>query len=209
MVPVDEVRCKFSGRIFLLGNGPSLKENNLDLLDKSEVMSINRAGRDCPGAKFHLCSGDLTQLGTTPEYILFYGVESMYPTPRLAHINSKVILTRIQGPGHIFEEKPSIGLPRALDLRYGWQVTAGGVLAIYIAWWMGYNPIYLLGYDGYGTHYTDRHGGEHIPDHEKNVPEFEDKIDLLLKYNPRLEVINLNHKSRYCNLFVRDFLSVL
>ncbi len=205
MIPIGNVRDKFSGRIFLLGNGPSLLDNDLSKLDKEEVLTMNRSGRDVPNAKFHLASGDLTVLGTEPEFVLFYGQESMYPGTRLSFLRSPVILIRVNGPGQKFKEMPSLGIPGRFDLRYGWGVTAAGVLAVYAAWWLGYREIYLLGYDGYGAHYTDRHCGDHIPNHAKNVPEFVSKVDDLMAYDSSLKVVNLNPKNTYGNLAVDIF----
>lgn len=200
MEQIGDYRNRFSGRIFLLGNGPSLLENDLSNLEKGEVMTMNRSGKDVKNTKFHLASGDLTQLGTKPEYVVFYGQESMYPAPRLANIASQVILVRGRGPGQLFDKQPLIDVPRRFDLRYGWPVTAGGLLAVYCAWWMGYREIYLLGYDGYGTHYTDRHGGQFRPSHEKLVPEFIEGISALLDHDPGLKVVNLNPENKYGNL---------
>lgn len=200
MENIANYKDRFSGRIFLIGNGPSLLENDLSNLEKEEIMTMNRSGRDIPNTKFHLASGDLTVLGTKPEYVIFYGQESMYPAPRLRNINSPVILIRGCGPGQHFKKQADWGIPREFDLRYGWPVTSAGHLAIVVAWWMGYNPIYLLGYDGYGTHYTDRHGGMYRPEHEKIVPQFVTGINKLLKFDSRLEVINLNPDNKYGNL---------
>lgn len=200
MQHINNYRNSRSGRLFILGNGPSLLDNDLTRLDKYEVMTINRSWRDVPGAMFHLASGDLTGIRQPPQNILFYGTESMYPPTRIAQFPSNIILIRMQGPGHIFKEVSYVGIPRAFDLRYGWNVTAGGVLAIYCAWWLGYRDLYLMGYDGYGNHYTNNWRGADVPDHVKLVPEFKSLVRKLLEFDSELQITNMNHNTTYKDL---------
>lgn len=197
MDSIGNYRNRHSGRIFLLGNGPSLADYDLSKLSPNECISMNRSWRDMPRALYHCISGDLrVNLNPFPQHIFFLGQPDQYPNLRM---KCPVILvqTRILGV-HIPVPKEDIGVPARFDLRRGWPITHCGLFAVYASWWLGFREIYLLGYDGYGNHYTDPTRRQ--PDHAKLKREFVGNVNALLEYDSKLNVYNCNPKNAYKNL---------
>ena len=195
-----------SGRIFILGNGQSLIEHDLSRLDPIETITINRAWKMKPGALYHCCSGDLRGIREEPQNIFFLGQESQYPQ---VPVSCPVVLvqTRILG-AKFHPPTKKLDVPPALDLRLGWPPTHCGLFAIFGAWWLGFEEIYLLGYDGYGGHYTKKDWDLIIPE-EKVKEEFRSYIRLFQEEtNYKVEIYNCNLNNAYKNLPFKDFCEV-
>ena len=194
---IDNYHNKHSGRVFLFGNGPSLADYDLSKLNPSECITMNRSWRDMPRALYHCVSGDLrVNFSPLPQHILFLGQPEQYPNyrPKCPVI---LVQTRIIGV-RIPEPKVDLGIPAMFDLRRGWPITHCGVFAAQAAWWLGFRKLYLLGYSGYGNHYTDPTSQE--PDHTKLKREFVNTINALLRYDRTLEMYNCDPHNAYKNL---------
>ncbi|MHA2389973.1 MAG: hypothetical protein ACXACW_14735 [Candidatus Hodarchaeales archaeon] len=192
---LEQYYNKESGRVFLLGNGPSLAEYDISKLNPNEVIAINRSWRECPTALYYCTSGDLQKQIGNPKNVLFLGQPEQIknikcPAPVI------LIQTRILGV-RIPEPKTSLGIPPQFDLRWGWPPTHVGLFALYAAWFLGFREIWLLGYDGYGLHYSNV--DPNVPDHDKLIPEFVKYGNRLTEYDSTLKVYNCNHRNKYCN----------
>jgi len=117
------------------------------------------------------------------------------------------VQTKILGV-KVREPNKQLPIPKHLDLRYGWPPTHCGLFAVYAAWFLGFNPIYLLGYDGYGTHYVDdvKHDWRNYEaKHEKAIIDFRQYIDKLLEFDQNVNIYNCNPSNAYGNLGVAIF----
>lgn len=194
---------RHAGRVFLLGNGPSLSGYDFTGLDPNETITMNRSWRECPRALYHCLSGDLrVNISPLPKHILFLGQPEQYSNYKTG---CPVILvqTKIMGV-HIPKPPNKWGVSQEFDLRYGWQPSHCGLFAVYAAWFVGFREIYLLGYDGYGGHYTEEDANI-IPDHSKIIPDFVSRTNRLLKYDSSLRIFNCNPENHYKNLPIKVF----
>ena len=200
MRDIAEYRNTNTGRLFILGNGPSLLDYDLSLLKVDQTMTMNRTWRAIPGAMYHCCSGDLTGIRQLPQHVLFLGQPEQYPrVPKSLQCPVILVQTRIMGV-RIPKVKPITGIAPELDLRRGWPPTHCGLFAVFAAHWLGFKEVFLLGYDGYGGHCTAK-DADHIPDHAKVVPEFKKHVSTLLALaDPVFKVYNCNPNNAYGNL---------
>ena len=67
------------------------------------------------------------------------------------------------------------------DLENSVEANFGGLLAIMVAMWLGYSTIYLLGFDGDGTHFYDE--AKHANDYSPQVAAFERLRDWLADHS--------------------------
>lgn len=65
-----------------------------------------------------------------------------------------------------------------LDLSQGWRVTHTGILALYLASWMGFDTAILVGYDGHGRHFMPRVLPDDQPDHRRHIIEMKAFMEL-------------------------------
>lgn len=215
MNPIESIFHAHSGRVFLLGNGPSLNNYDLSKLNPNEVISMNRSWRCVKQPLYHCVSGDLRiNFNPFPQNIIFLGQPEQY---RGYKTKCPVILvqTRIAGV-KIPEPKVWLSVPSEIDLRRGWPSTHTppthvGLFAVYAAWWIGFRKVYLLGFDGYGRHFMESNVDRKLTKvmfevkHKMMVPQFRKYIDILLKNAPDLKVFNCNPRNEYKNLPVADF----
>jgi len=188
-----------SGPCFILGNGPSLNNYDLSLLNPNNSITMNRSWKVLPGAKYHCNTMDITSVQNTPQNIIFLGPEEdAVGASVLRKIKCPVILVQMGTvkPSRLRPKRLKLSIPSRLDLRNGWSQSHCGVFALACAWWLGYNPIFLLGYDGYGYHYiTDRYKliGR-LPPHELQTRQYRQYAKLL---EGEVEVYNCNKDNVY------------
>jgi hypothetical protein len=201
VIPIEDVFKTETGTIFILGNGPSLNNFDLSKLDKDHVMTMNRSWREVPGARYHLNIADITSVHKQPQHMLFFGNYDAVGPAVLKKIKCPVILiqtSRVQRK-YLWKKKRNLKIPPGLDLRNGHQCpTQAGVLALRCAWFLGYDTAVLLGYDGYGLHYTEtdiENPPPHlIPNHKAYVGNYRELARQLVG---RLRVYNCNKENSY------------
>lgn len=210
MNPIESVFNLHSGRVFLLGNGPSLNDYDLSKLNPNEVISMNRSWRSVHNCLYHCTSGDLrVNFNPYPQNLVFLGQPEQYGWNYKKKCPIILVQTKIAG---VKIPKPKAALPiqAQFDLRLGWPPTHVGLFAVYFAYWLGFREIYLLGYDGYGKHFM-KAGEEYWPEkkfaekHRVMVPQFRNYIRPLLEDVPDLELYNCNSENEYKNLPVVDY----
>jgi hypothetical protein len=197
MERVEDYWKKHSGEVFILGNGTSLNDHDLSLLDPSKVITMNRSYKEVQKPLYHICCMDLTQIRKErwPQNILFLGGdEQSVGNSKLNHIPCPVILIQTKVPGNrIYPSKTTFEVHEELDLRRGFNITHAGLLAVHCAWWLGFEMAYLLGYDGYAGHYTKR-DKTMIPNHKKHKQEMAEFMELL---DGQMKVYNCNEHNAY------------
>lgn len=152
-------------RGFILGNGGSLPVDKLNLLDPFITIGVNRTHKVYRSTYF--CAIDEKWLR-----------ECDFPPERIftAQRRPKGVMI----PCVSFNPKdPKEGRWWSRDLASdGIGYRNSGIFAIQIAHWMGLSPIYLLGFDGDGTHFDGTQA--------KTVPATLEEIVV-----PRQEMLNL------------------
>lgn len=187
------------GPAFLLGNGPSLVVHDLNLLDPNQVITMNRSWKFVPKARYWLNAGNIDQARKTPQNIVFMGPdEDAVRKNLLQSLKCPVILLQTAN-AKLRPKRVKLDLPADLELRNGWPRNSNiGLLAIFWAWWVGFNPIFLLGYDGYGKHFEpcllDRRPDIFATKHAKGVREYKQRTRAL---DGRVAIYNCNPENQY------------
>lgn len=201
MDPIESYFNKHSGRLFILGNGPSLSSHNLSKIIPNECITMNRSWDLVPRSLYHCLAGDLRiKMNPLPQHVLFLGQPSQYSSSFKMGCPVILIQTQILG-AQIPKPKKDLGIPAEFDLRYGWPVTHCGLFAVYAAWFLGFREIYLLGFDASGYHYTDTIPP--LPDHARLIKDFVKYTKRLLAYDPSLKLYNCNPENKYKNLPIK------
>jgi len=187
--------------VLLLGNGPSI-----DHIDLSQVavrtIGMNRSWRR-HAAEYHCCFSRMPYLheidrGLHDPPVLFVastGAEEVLRWMRVhLSMDRVVVIPRASSPHTPWAAFPS----------KGWWGSLTGVFAIRIAVWMGFNPIYLVGYD---SNRDERHfntndlegpfmdSKDRPQDGRNNVKHFSRLAEILAIAKPDLEIFNLNDAS--------------
>lgn len=187
--------------VLLLGNGSSLDQIDLPRV-AVRMIGMNRSWRR-HAAEYHCCFSRMPYLheidrGLHDPPVLFVastGAEEVLGWMRV-HLNTEriILIPRAVSPQVGWSEFPS----------KGWWPDITGVFAIRIAAWMGFNPIYLVGYDCGGK---DRHfdtgdidgpfsAAHDVPqDRVTSRRRFHRLAKTLAIAEPDLEIINLNPDS--------------
>jgi hypothetical protein len=187
VVPVGKLKNTQTGPIFLIGNGESVAEYALERIPYVRRMGINRAWKlvDC---KYHVLMYDTAFLQDAtlyqPEWIFCPCDAAEIPGDTRAALKNNVVC---------IERK--FGL-ESLDLVKGWKPSHAGLLAIQVAWYMGFNPINLIGFDGYGKHFEDYYINP-LADHERHKKELQEFKVKLEKEDPNVVVVNTNKHNHY------------
>jgi hypothetical protein len=133
------------GPVLLLGNGPSIKTINPSSLSVPTI-GIHRSWHLMP-SNFHVI------LRSHPRYD--YWTNHWEEFTKLKH-QPDVVFTSDVRPPEVELNKTKLvvipGVPNkqvkfSLDLSKGSGYFHAGTLALEVAVWLGYNPIYLIGYD--------------------------------------------------------------
>ena len=192
---IEKFKSIHTGTVFVLGNGESLKQYDLSQLTKFNSISMNRGyhqfvtGYYCTvldtfylekvakiNYKTVFISGSYTEV---PENVRWNFVANAVFIPRLCRHDST--------PTNPF------------DLRLGWKVTHTGILALYLAQYLGFDRAVLLGYDGYGKHFiaktrdnaTEQERQKRHKIHKQQMEEF-------MKLPQRtIEIVNCNRENEY------------
>jgi len=186
-------------RCFILAGGPSLDGFNFERLrGKGRVIAINRAFEFAPFA-------DVLFFMDNRFYMLYHSKDQASAEKWKAFPGIKVFLNM---SGRKYEDVYSVrklgktGLSNSI--RTGiFHGNNSGVGAINLAYCMGANPIYLLGYDckfnGNKSHF---HSGYTVKNHEGSVRSFAKEFARLDRYLKRTKarVVNLNPHSA-CKAF--------
>lgn len=187
------------GPAFLLGNGPSLIVHDLNLLDPNQVITMNRSWKFVKGARYWLNAGNIDQARATPQHIVFMGPdEDAVRKNLLQSLKCPVILLQTSD-AKLLPKRVKLDLPADLDLRNGWPRNSNiGLLAIFWAWWVGFDPIFLLGYDGYGKHFVnenlDRRNDLYATKHLKGIKEYKQRTKCL---EGKVTIYNCNPDNQY------------
>ncbi len=166
-IRMEDLKNTESGPVCLLGSGPSAKDVDFYKINMP-CIGINQSWRDMdtPWRVFIDPSNwmDLYQ-GTAPKPEL-----AIFPFP--AHNNQAQMRVGIR-EGHIFmgihpkipdltacvimhlPEGQTMYKFNAFKLDEGTFAPFSGIFALELAIWVGYNPIYLVGFDCTGSHYFD------------------------------------------------------
>lgn len=187
--------------VLLLGNGPSL-----DSIDLSQVairtIGMNRSWRR-HAADYHCCFSRMPYLheidrGLHDPPVLFVastGEEEILRWMRV-HLNMERIV--------MIDRASSSHTPWSAFPSKGWWPHLTGIFAIRVATYLGFNPIYLIGYD---SNEDERHfdtgdtGGPFMDSKNRplsghnNVRRFNRLAEILLITTPDLEIFNLNSTS--------------
>lgn len=186
-------------RVFLIGGGPSLEGFDFERLrGKGRVIAINRA--------FEFASfADVLFFMDNRFYLRYHGKDLASNEKWNAYPGIKVFLNL---SGRKYEDVYSVrklgktGLSNSLRVGL-YHGNNSGVGAINLAYTLGANPIYLLGYDcsfnGKKSHF---HSGYNILQHEGSVRSFAREFERLKRFLVRTStrVVNLNPKSA-CRAF--------
>lgn len=188
-----------SGPAFLLGNGPSLNNINWEALPPDRTVTMNRSWKCVHNARYWLNAGNLDQARKTPQNIVFMGPdEDAVRRNLLDKTKCPVILLQTLG-SKLKAKHLKLDLPADCDLRNGWPRNSNiGLLAIFWAWWAGFNPIYCIGYDGCGKHFVeeklDRREDLFETKHMKAVREYKQRVVALPNH---IEIYNTNSENAY------------
>ena len=160
---------------------------------------MNRSWKILPGAKYHCNTMDITSVQITPQNIIFLGPDESAVGPAvLQKIKCPVILVQMATvkPSRLKPKRLKLDISSGLDLRNGWPQSHCGLFALACAWWLGYDMIFLLGYDGYGYHYIkDRYEkAGRLPAHETQIKQFRQYSKLL---EGEVLVYNCNKDNAY------------
>lgn len=186
---------------FVIGNGPSLKSSDLDLLHKCNIYSFasNRINRifdktqwrpDCYLAiDFNLCANNDTTLKDVLEANielfafskeLYGGIPNNLRTENMVYCN---IL-----PSDYFLKKEIFGVNPSLYFGNGFTVT---YFAIQLAVYMGFQKIYLLGVDCNYSNVQTRDGKIHTDNSVKTY--FDNNYDKLNKNSAFIDGMLLSY----------------
>ena len=187
-----------TNEIFIIGGGPSLKDFDFNLLKDKETIAVNMSALDVPCPTYSitadssifrkLCKGDFCGVSTTWVVVSNPNHCSMkFRNGRFQHNNGYVynpfaahMLIRnagVEGIGFSFN-----------DFRTGYN---SGFCAFQLAVLLGYQKIYLLGFDLQGTHYHSYYGNRKISDNDF-TRYFQNFIDAfsIIKMRADIEVIS-------------------
>ena len=155
---ISELHNSESGPVALLGNGLSLY--GLDLRGWAARMPLFGINQSWEMAATHWrCYVD------RPHHEAI--ARGQAPAPKIAFHPEGLIPRKVHIPPMPCETVAVRWLPKLADFRpptpfHGLELAGGsyapfaGFFALEIATWLGFNPIVLLGYDGYGGHFNER-----------------------------------------------------
>jgi len=188
---LNSIKNKLKGkRIFLIGNGSSLKDFDFSILDNDETMVMNFGAEFYPKAK-HLLFLDLNFVKKGLKIINKFQGNIFAAYRSEAHIRTKKKKT------YFFTIDPKSNPTNSFS--QGLFGGNSGMAALNLALIMGCDPIYLLGYDLINEvdnihFYSDEkygRGGYSTKKCNSKAVDFEKFVD----YFPNVKIINLNEKS--------------
>lgn len=206
MESIEAYFRRHSGRAFLLGNGRSLADHLDAPFNPEETITMNRSWIVVPNALYHCMNGDMrTRIGH-PKHIIFLGHKEQYGDEFSLGCPIIHVTAYSTEAARKIKQLKDLGIPAEFDLRQIWP-TAGisekkataGLLAVYAAWFLGFREVYLIGYDGYGGHFT-KADWNLTPSHAWIVPQFVHHTNKLLEYDPDFRLYNCNPDNAYGNL---------
>jgi len=186
--------------VFIVGGGPSLTGFNWSRLINKDVIAINRSYEVLPNAKY-IYFADWDFFDKHQDAMLKHSAKI------LTGYSAKICRQKIEHPEIIeYELTGANGLDtKPQCVRHGRN---GGYAAINVAYHLGYNRIYLLGFDmgrdGKQTHWHDGHPRIDPESIYRTMLNHYDTIAPRLK-ELKIEVFNLNSES---HLKVFPFMSV-
>jgi len=157
--------------VFILGNGPSIKEfapHMPKIHESFPSISMNRGYEVKPHGDFYVTLMDTFYLNEVKDsgYKDVFVVGSYTEIPENIRHGFKPTLTCIP---RLSKHDPPPKDP--LDLSEGFKVSHTGVLALHLASWMGFDMAILLGYDGHGRHFMPRVQPDDNPNHARHIAE--------------------------------------
>jgi hypothetical protein len=207
MESIEKYYQRESGPAYLLGNGPSLARAcgpiltraYWDVLPVEQTITMNRSWKCVPKARYWLNTCNIDQARKTPQNIVYLGPdEDSVRQNLLDSIKCPVILLQTSG-AKLRTKHLKLDIPADLDLRNGWPRNSNiGLVAIFWAWWVGFNPIVCIGYDGYGKHFVsenlDRREDLYATKHDKAIKEYQQRIRALPSH---IKIYNTNPYNTY------------
>jgi hypothetical protein len=169
---VDWKNVHMGGTVFIFGNGPSLKEYFpyiKAINSKFESISMNRGYEVRPHGHYYVTLMDTFYLEKVKHssYQHVFTVGSYTEIPQSIRWTFQPSLTFIP---RLTKHDPT---PDPPHMSKGWKVSHTGVLALYLASWMGFDKAVLLGYDGHGRHFLPRVQADDVPNHERHITEMQ------------------------------------
>jgi len=170
---IDSWKGIHSGPVLVIGNGPSATKYDISSIPFPSI-SMNRG--------YELFEGDyyITLMDTfymekvaQSKYDHVFMCGGYTEIPANIRDGFKPDLTCIP---RLSKRDPSP--PEPLNLSKGWKVSHTGVLALYLAAWMGFDTAILVGYDGHGRHFMPRVLADDIPNHKRHIAEMYEFMSL-------------------------------
>jgi hypothetical protein len=182
----------FNGTVFILGNGPSV----VDHKDNFEAMShffpsisMNR-GYELFEGDFYVSLMNTFYMDKVKEsnYDYVFMVGGYTEIPESTRHGFKPDLTCIPR-----RAKHDPNQADSFDLTLGWKPSHTGILALYVAVWLGFDTAVLVGYDGYGRHFMPRVLADDVPNHTRHIAEMKG----FMKLDHGLKIYNCNQANTY------------
>lgn len=192
--------------VFIIGGGPSLKGFSFEVLDGLETIAVNEAAKDVPNPTYCVTADSGTYRKLQEGY--FKGVDTTWVVVsnpehasmkfrdgKFKHVKSGFVYNPFT-PNMLIRNAGTDGIGfQFKDFRTGYN---SGFCAFQLAVLLGYDVIYLLGFDlnKDGDHYHNRYGKRKIP--PKVVNQYFNNFVLALgrlKKDTEIEVISCSKES--------------
>jgi hypothetical protein len=145
-VSIEDYHSAYGGPVALLGGGESVKKLNLDAIAEAmPIIGINESWRGFATGWRVFVDFELQQF-IKPETVFFPCAKNSKPVlpPRVAGITIEHLARKGSDPDFM-----------GFNLDVGTYAYFAGMLALEVATWCGFDPIYLLGYDCSGGYWMD------------------------------------------------------
>lgn len=157
-VDIADYRNTESGAVVILGNGPSL-DNYQDKTFKCPVIGINMSYLYAPKQDYYLTVArdrldDIAQGKIKAEKAIFTCTQRVN---RIPEDSEQKILCADMSIQDVYSEYYNLQCLFHCDLTRPILATFGGIYAIQAAFFLGFNPIYLIGFEGGGKLHCSKH----------------------------------------------------